>query len=573
MRKISAIFFLFLCLVLISKNVKAADLVIVPDPGPFEIGQDIAVDIKIDSKDSSINASQATIKYPTNLLKFVGFDRSNSAFNFWVEEPSVTEADGAITFIGGTSKGISGATLQIFKIKFKSIGSGNGQITASDAVITSSDGQGTNVLSEIKNGGISVGVKSIAPKNSASSTEQPQKVVRDAVPASNLPDAPKIKVPLYPDENRWYNQIGNVIAIWDLPSDILQVSTRISQSKDEKPGEKSTELFNGKDFGRLKDGIWYLRAQFRNNIGWGDYSYYKISIDTVAPIPFEISIDNEASEDPSPIIEFETQDNLSGIGEYRIIVDGKEVARTSSSSIAVPPQLPGVHKLIVRAFDLAGNSIEDDAEFEILALPTPEITFVSKSVTQNEIVFASGKSLPNTSIDLIVRDSRGRELFSGLAESNEVGTWEALIEAPLPIGNLFLVAKARSNTGGISELSPPAKFKVKPKSIISFGIIEMGWFEIFILTAFGVAFIFSFSAWQILIRRQRREVYGQIAGRDVNKLCDMVQGDINNLNEVVSKDSGVSPHVKSEIEYFLNKSAENLTKMKKYLSSEIKKLK
>jgi hypothetical protein len=52
----------------------------------------------------------------------------------------------------------------------------------------------------------------------------------------------------------------------------------------------------------------------------------------------------------------------------------------------------------VRVFDLAGNSVESDLAFEVLPLPTPVIEFVTRSISQDELIFASGKSIPNAYI-------------------------------------------------------------------------------------------------------------------------------------------------------------------------------
>ena len=97
----------------------------------------------------------------------------------------------------------------------------------------------------------------------------PAPVTRVAVAATGLPAAPTLQVPLYPDQTRWYNQLGEVFMFWNLPSDVTQVETRVSHAPDLVAGQKQAQLLTGQSFGTLSDGVWYLRAQFMNNVGLG----------------------------------------------------------------------------------------------------------------------------------------------------------------------------------------------------------------------------------------------------------------------------------------------------------------
>lgn len=570
--------FLFASVFFVVGHVRAATLYLLPDQKSLSIGTDFNVDIKIDTSDASasINSAQATIQFPTGVLKAVSIDKQNSVFGFWLEEPTISNDNGTIHFVGGAIKGVSGSALQILRIKFKATGAGSAEFKIVDAAVAAADGKGTNVLSETKGASVVVGTNVVPPSiggsvpSIPSDAEQPQIVKRTAVAATDLPAKPKLRVPFYPDESRWYSSLGETIVFWDLPPDVLQVSTRLSHAPDKVAGEKEQELLTGKNFGVLKEGVWYVRAQFRNNIGWGDLSYYKISIDTTPPVPFEIKIDNKISDNPSPVIQFETSDSLSGVAGYIVSVDGKEVAETTSTTMKLPLQAPGKHSLAVKANDLAGNSVQDSIEFEILPLPTPTIDFVTKSVSQGEFVFASGKGMQGASAEVFITGDNAREFFRGTVPVDHDGHWDITIEEPLAIGNYKISAIIRDDRGAISLASEPQQFKIKAKSILSFGFIELGWFEIFIIVILAAATGWSLWSWRNLKRAQMRGAYAIVLGRDVEKLSDLLAENINELSGIVSVKSGLDV---PKLTYLIGKMKENIDKIKKYIKQEAEKLK
>ncbi len=299
-------------------NVKAATLTLIPESKIVKIGEEVSIDVKIDTEGESINAVQGTINFPAALLEATKIDRANSVFSFWVEEPTFSNEEGAAKFIGGTSKGVSGKSLQVFKLILKTRGAGSAELTLSDTAITASDGKGTNVLSRAEGVVIAIGATTIAPSPAASPVTQPQKVERIATPATKLPATPAVRVPLYPDVSQWYNYIGETIVLWDVPNDITQVATKLDQNPNTIPVIPEKELSTGKNLGTIKEGIWYIHVRFSNNVGWGSTAHYKLSLDATPPPPFEVKIDNAASDNPSPQITFDAHDALSGISNILV---------------------------------------------------------------------------------------------------------------------------------------------------------------------------------------------------------------------------------------------------------------
>lgn len=558
----------------------AAILSLVPEGRNFGIGQEFNIDIKINTDEEYINAAQATIKFPSNIIELKSADKTGSAFNFWVEEPLVSNDDGTLIFIGGTSKGISGESLGVLKLKFKARGAGSAEILISDAAITASDGKGTNVLSAVKGTNISIGTELIKPgsiispsPSKSSSTqieEQPQKVVRVAAPSKGLPQKPILRTQLYPDQTLWYNHTGDTVVFWEIPADVIEIATAIDKSSITKPLKSESELFTGKNFGILGEGVWYIHARFKNNIGWGETAHYKISIDTTAPLPFDIILNSPVSDNPNPEIQFDAQDSLSGISGTTIFVDDIEILKATSSIAKLPPQKPGKHLLKVRAFDLAGNSIESDISFEILPITAPIIEYFTKSVSQDELFFASGRSAPYGSVEMKAFGSANQEIFTGNFPSDESGNWKITLDKPLVTGRYSFFVVGKDERGAMSLPTNSEFFSVRPKTILSLGgLINLGWFEIFIILILFIISISSLIAWKISNRRKTHDAYKIIVSRDIEKLTTLLSDNLKEL-ESLQELHDASRSAKSAV--LINKMRNVIASIRKYISAEVNKL-
>jgi len=176
-------------------------------------------------------------------------------------------------------------------------------------------------------------------------------------------------VGLYPDQNGWYNTIGNFLAQWQLPADVSAVATAVNQNPKFDPAV-SEGLFDNKTFGALKEGIWYLHVQFKNSVGWGITAHYRIAIDAMPPFAFTAkSKEGLVTGVPSPTLQFETQDQPSGIASYRILADGNVVGSTASTTFMLPALSLGSHGIVVQAIDYAGNITESRISINIAAEP------------------------------------------------------------------------------------------------------------------------------------------------------------------------------------------------------------
>lgn len=560
-------------------SVEAAKLYFIAQENSFSVGDEFYVDLKVNTESVDINATEAKVIFQNNILELLSVEKDTSIFNFWLEGPNISNENGEMAFIGGAPKGISGSALHVIRLNFKAKGSGTAEISVADAMITASDGKGTNVLSTIEGISIGVGIETINPKpveipkiEQAPLIEQPKPVIREPIPAKNLPKEPELRVPLYPNPSQWYNHLGEVTVFWQIPDDIIEVATQIDQNPWGDPKNIEEKLFTGKNFSVLREGIWYSHIQFKNNVGWSKIAHYKISIDTTPPLPFEIEIDNEISDNPTPKITHETHDGLSGMAEYLIFIDSKGPISTTSSVTFLPPQTPGKHNIIIRALDFAGNSTKDDLDFEVLPLPLPTISFITKSVVQEGFIFATGKTMPNELIDVHILNKAGQEVFLGETPSDEIGNWEIVIEKSLAKGPYVLIVNARDSRGAISF---PIKenIAIKAKTIISIGFVDLGWFEIALIIILLIISGISISTWYWISFKKRRSAYKMVVSRDIDKLTQLLTEDLKGLEDWIEKSKdNLNKRAKPEMDFYLKNMHEIISKMKNYLRQELDKL-
>lgn len=368
-RHILSLAFWFIALLAIAPPAFAGTLNILTDKTQFAIGDEFSIDIKIDSENASINAAQATVNYPVGILQETGVDKTNSVFSFWLQEPATDNTGGKVSFIGGSSSGITGKTLQALRISFKVVGSGTADISFGDGAITAADGNGTNVLSVMNGLSITSISKQQAALIPAPKIPAVTLIKREAVPTGKIPVKPRLNIPLYPTMSGWYNSQSTFIVHWQLPIDVTGVATALDQ-KPVSDIKTSEGLFDNKTFPRLPDGVWYLHIRFKNDVGWGPVTDYKIGIDTAPPLPFEVSIqEGVTTYVESPTIAFKTDDQPSGIAAYRILIDNIESTSTILTSYTLPSLSYGKHTVVVQAEDFSGNKTSTKLEVKILERP------------------------------------------------------------------------------------------------------------------------------------------------------------------------------------------------------------
>jgi len=544
----------------------------------FAIGDKFGIDIQVDSEGDSINAAQATVQFPKDILQAESVSKDSSVFPFWVQEPTIDKTNANVTFMGGSTSGFSGKSLQVVHINFVVIGAGIGDIVINDAAVTASDGLGTNVLKAVRGATINVPSKGAPPPGGTAVTSSvsqvippPVQIVRKAVASKVVPEGPAIEVPLYPDEKKWYNIYSNFLAKWKLPPDVSAVATALNKQPNFEP-TKSEGLFDNKVFPAQNNGIWYLHVRFKNNQGWGPTRHYCIAIDTAPPTAFDISAKEGLPTDvPDPTISYLSSDQFSGIENYYIKVDNGEFISTAKTTYKLPLLSPGKHSVLVRVKDNAQNITESTLQLDILPIDPPIVTSINRDVFVNEGGL-SITGIANVGYEVLVsvKSSTGEEVAKASAAVTPAGLWGSLIDKPLKKGDYSVDIFSKDSRGALS-FPVKEQIRVRERPLLKLFGFEITQFMFFmgLIMIFVVAFIMGFFSNRLARRQRGNRVI--IAERDVVAAFNTIKKDL----ELVLKNYINKQPTEQEVataETVLKRATGNIEKMRKYIVENIKEI-
>jgi len=547
-----------------ANTVSAASFNINVSQDTFKIGDQFNVDIKIDSEDVGINAGQATIKFSPAVLEVVSVDKTSSVFNFWIQDVKYDNTLGEVSFIGGSSSGLIGKTLQVVRLVVKAKGLGQSDFVFTDGAITASDGSGTNVLSAMNKATVT-----IASTSATGSTVQT--IERTPITSDTVPAKPVVSIPLYPDPSKWYNVSSKFTASWKLPSTVNAVATLLNKNSAYDP-TVSEGIYENESFSAISDGVWYLHVRFYNNMGWSTTNHYRIAIDTVPPSAFVVDFADglTTSDNPTPTINYKAGDQLSGISLYHIQVDSDAVIDTDLETSTLPAQIPGQHTVKVTAEDKAGNKVESSAQFEILPIESPKIFSASSKVYvgEGELV-VNGTSLANVSIILDIKDQKGNLMYSFASRADDNGSWAMKIDSPLKKGTYYIEASSMDSRGALSLPVKSDIVSVVERPIMVIWGFNITYLEliIFLLLIVIIGYTVGWYSRKMISGKRSRKIL--ISQRDVASSFNILKKDIEKI--IKSWDDGkVEEHEITEIEFNLRHISENLEKLQKYIISGIK---
>ncbi|AKM78448.1 MAG: hypothetical protein UY31_C0068G0011 [Candidatus Wolfebacteria bacterium GW2011_GWE1_48_7] len=543
----------------------AATLQLSTEKDAFAIGDQFTVDVKVDSEGSGINAVQGVVQISKDVLEIVGVDKSGSVFNFWLTEPTFSNDSGQVNFIGGSTSGFSGRSLQVVKVTFRVKGSGKTDIVFTDGAVTASDGSGTNVLSSMK--GLSI---TSAPKSELETiTPKPTQITRPAERAERVPAKPEIQVVGYRDPETWYSHVTRFSASWQLPNDITDVSTVISKDPTHIP-VGSEGLFDNKIFPPMSEGVSYLHVRFRNNIGWGPTLHYRIAIDTTPPPAFQVRIrEGEATDSPTPTMDYTAADGLSGLKRYFIQMNGGGQLTVEKGPYTFEPLKPGKYIVKVGAEDNAGNVVENILDLEIKPLEAPKITSLTSDVFVGEgRLDIIGTALPDITLQVQLKTKEGQIEQAIETHSDAHGSWATRFDRPLKKGDYVIEVTARDGRGALSYPVTSDVFRVRPRPALVLGKFEMTQFWFFTVLIIGLIGAFIAGWLFVKFEREQRSRKIVICQRDVTNMLAMLKKDIDRILEKYSDDKIDETEV-SEIRHLAKRASENIEKSGKYCVQSI----
>ena len=341
-------------------NADGATLYLFPSTGYYDIGSNFSIQVRINSGGELINAAEGSLTFNPKELNVISISKSGSIFSLWTKEPVFSNSTGTIEFGGGTPTNFSGVAGNIIIITFEAKKNIITNVGFVSGAVLAADKKGTNVLSKMDGG---------------SYTLRP---LVDIPAGKGIVTTPIIYSSTHPDYDKWYSN-NDPEFNWVLSSDITGVSFLLDENPTANPGSISDGSIESKRFEDVEDGVWYFHIRFKDQYGWGEIIHRKVLIDTEPPESFKVTSDNGGDPtNPSPVLNFNTTDSLSGVEDYEIEIDGKSSFIVTpdfleNSVYKIPPQKPGEHTIIIRAFDAARN--ERTATTSITIKKPPLITY------------------------------------------------------------------------------------------------------------------------------------------------------------------------------------------------------
>jgi len=322
---------------------ESAFLYLSPSEGTFSVGSTFSVSIYVNTKGNEINAVEADLKFPPDILQVTTPTAGESFISEWLTPPSYSNTGGTISFKGGIPGGITTSAGLISTITFRVKSSGLVRIEFLEtSKVLFNDGKGTPVFAQIQGG-----------------------VYNLLIP---LPAGPKITSSSHPDPEIWYSNSSPIFS-WEKEEGMTEFSLSLSQNPLESPDNISEGDFTLKSYDGIADGIWYFHLRAKRNNVWGNTSHFGVRIDTAPPKKFEPRIEFNPG-----FVFFKAEDFHSGIDHYEISLVYLEETPTptpffieSTSPFRIPSDTPGRYSIIIRTYDKAGNYQEVEREFQIVS--------------------------------------------------------------------------------------------------------------------------------------------------------------------------------------------------------------
>jgi hypothetical protein len=515
-----------------------------------------------------INNAEATIHFPTDLLNVESVSTSGSIFNIWVEQPYFSNTDGKIYFNGGLpTPGYAGQSGTALKINFRAKKIGVADIAFGSPAVRANDGKGTDVLSQTR--GSSISITEI--KNTVVPTVKTQ---TETTPG--LPKAPVITSENMPDQDAWYSKTQGTFS-WKLPSDVTVTQLILSESEKATPSIAYNPPISSKTLTELEDGAYYLNARFKNASGWGGIGSRKIQIDTTEPE--KLSIKTVNSDEDLVQIDASARDELSGIKKYVVYKDSKELTEAAAyadgkAQFTLPPLTEGTTKLIVRAYDKAGNHSETEISVDVPETKAPKITRYPEYVKIGTKIEIRGKSpYAGVDINLWIKEE-GRAAKSYLVKSDDDKVFSYTSDSTEVPGIVSIWAETIRGANIKSAYSEKIYVSVKESDVVWLGtraiqIISIAITLIVLIFLVLILIYGGIKKMRALKRKLRRDLAH--TEQDVHKVFEILKSDTRRHIKMLEKASSERKLTKEETKIY-NELSEGIEETEKYLSDKIRKI-
>jgi hypothetical protein len=345
MKKIGLIFVFTMLGWFVPALVFASTLYFSPSSGSFGVGSTFTVTLKTNTQNQAVNSAEARVAYSQDTLELI---KVSAGGTFSLQTPGSPGKSGSEAFFSGgiPSPGYTGSGGVVGVMTFRAKAEGVGTLSVSSGQVLLNDGQGSDSLS----GGASASFN-----------------ISRQVEVTALSGQVEVTSASHPKQDEWYAN-KNIDLSWNRPSGAYGFSFALDNLATSEPDSiLDTTKTTSKLYPNINDGIYFFHIKARSQSGqFGPLTNYKIQIDTVPPKSFNLTLNeaNLSDVSSSPVLNFETVDELSGLAGYDIYLDGK-IAKEQAASPYKYENIPdGPHTLKVIAKDKADNL--QSAELQII---------------------------------------------------------------------------------------------------------------------------------------------------------------------------------------------------------------
>ena len=532
----------------------AATLYLQPSQTQVSVGNIVSLQVLVNTSGQTINNAESIIQYPTDLLEIISLDKT-SIFSLWVEEPNFSNTTGQISFNGGVpNPGYQGSGGKIVSIVFRAKKAGTASVTFLNSAVRANDGLGTDILTAKSGSEIRI-------------IQEPVEIEPVTGMAMNITSSS------HPDQNKWYNE-RNIKLSWSLPSGASAVKTSISASPTSLPTVYYKDPITTKEIPDFEDGIWYFHANYLKGGAWSTPEHFRIKID--ATNPTDLVAKAQKDDTGSVVIHLKASDALSGIDYFKIDPDFEDsidvkADKNGEASAEIPFSTAGEHKIIVSAYDKAGNSIQTETSVVASIVSLLSIESYPSEIKTNEQIEASGSApYPYAQIRILVKDEDG-VVETYKIKSDSYSRFNFISQPITKEGTYTLWAEIINNDGQIRYSSDTVSIVVGQPLLLQIGTYTIGLMKVLIpalilLILFLLILLYGWLKFFSLYRRVRKEVAE--AERTVDKSFDILKKD---LDSHILKLKRAQSQRKLTVEEtdFLESFEEELSDAKKAISKEV----
>lgn len=317
-----------------------------PRSGSYVAGSTFEVPLLINTNGASINSIDIKVNFDHTKLSVVEPSGGKSFISFWSESPKYNNLDGTIRYIGTISEGFVSESGLVAMITFKALSSGATIVDIdSSSKIYLNDDLDTIAIVDLGRGEYNI-------LNKASEGVQ-------------------VFSETHPFENKWYNNNSPIVS-WNPVTGASGYSFVLDNKPFTVPDNVVDSTENTAGHENLTDGLWYFHIKAQKPSGWGNTGHFIVRIDTAPLASFTPTVNSFSAAailSDRNLISFFTTDNLSGVDHYEVAsinssqsISDAPVFIEASSPFPVPVIKEGTMKVIVRAFDQAGNVSEGFVE-------------------------------------------------------------------------------------------------------------------------------------------------------------------------------------------------------------------